>query len=60
MTTGVSMVCLASALLAQRCGVAVPGWVIVLSIAVAVTSYSAGILTMPTIILNDMLRFQVS
>ncbi|KAL0849480.1 hypothetical protein ABMA28_013759 [Loxostege sticticalis] len=58
-TTGVSMVCLASALLAQRCGVAVPGWVIVLSIAVAVTSYSAGILTMPTIILNDMLRFHV-
>ncbi|KAL0895016.1 hypothetical protein ABMA27_013486 [Loxostege sticticalis] len=59
LTSGLAMGCMASALLAQRFGFAVPGWVLVLSIAVAVASYSAGIISVPTVVIIEMFRFQV-
>ncbi|XP_063838482.1 facilitated trehalose transporter Tret1-like [Ostrinia nubilalis] len=57
--SAVSLSCLASALLVQRSGVVVPSWVPVVTIAAAVFSYSAGVVPIPNIIINDMFQFQV-
>ncbi|KAL0895017.1 hypothetical protein ABMA27_013487 [Loxostege sticticalis] len=59
MLSAVSLTCLASALLAQRSGAAVPGWVLVVTIAVTVSAYSAGVLPMPNVIMNDIFKFQI-
>ncbi|XP_028155789.1 facilitated trehalose transporter Tret1-like [Ostrinia furnacalis] len=58
--SAVSLSCLASALLVQWSGATVPSWVLVVTIATAVFSYTAGVVPIVNIIiLNDMFKFQV-